>query len=75
MGEEMDEFIEETGRYSNRSEFVRCGAPTYRGLCTALGRDLKRIEQSKRDLERGDTYSIEDVRDYLDRSMRSDLSL
>lgn len=66
MEEEMDEFIKETGLFVNRSELVRDAVRRrIEDQATLSAETRARIEQSKRDMEQGNTYSVDEVREQL----------
>lgn len=64
MEEKMDEFIEETGLFVNRSELVRDAVRRRLEENAHLSASaLERIDRAKRELERGEGRSIDEVRD------------
>lgn len=66
MEEEVDAFIEETGLFINRSELVRDAVRRrIEDQAPLSAETLERIEQSKRDMEQGNTHSIAAVREQL----------
>lgn len=63
---EMDEYIEETGMYVNQSELVRDAIRRRIEERAQLSAEsLRKIEQSKREIERGETFTVDEVREQL----------
>lgn len=64
---DMTEYIEGTGHHMNTSELVRDALREYleERQARLSAETLERIEQSKRELERGEGLSIEEVREDL----------
>lgn len=64
---DMNEYIDETGHHMNASELVRDALREYleERQANLSAETLERIEQSKRELARGEGLTIEEVREDL----------